>query len=177
LFGEHLCGGTDEGGTILGGSGGAAVEALAHGATGVAARRLLRLKNLTPHSCTPDYSWRMSMPRTLLVLNAIAAAATVAGAAWVLVQSFGFAAPSDTWSRYYAVRGILISGGLLLTLFRGPRSVAIALMIIAGLVQLADIPVAAVQPNLIVVVGATLIAATHLISAWWLMKSGWPSGA
>lgn len=115
----------------------------------------------------------MTRPLPLFALNVLAAVLTLVGAAVILLGSIGLGADAEAaaYAQYYAVRGIILSGAVLVVLARGTRPVVMTLLTIAGLVQLADVPIAAVQGNLFVLIAAPIIALVHLVSVWWLARS------
>jgi hypothetical protein len=115
----------------------------------------------------------MKRPWLILVINTLAAALTLVGAAVILLASFGLGGEPETaaYAQYYAVRGIILSGAVIVALARGNRAVVMTLLTIAGLVQLADIPIAAVQGNVFVLIAAPIIAVVHLVSVWWLART------
>ena len=119
----------------------------------------------------------MKRPLLLLVLNTLAAALTLVGAFVILLGSIGLSGEPETaaFAQYYAVRGIILSAAVIVALARGNRSVIMTLLTIAGLVQLADIPIAALQGNLFILIAAPVVALVHLVSVWWLARDVQPA--
>jgi hypothetical protein len=119
--------------------------------------------------------WGGGWGRVLLALNVAGAASTGLFAAWTVVQATQLAGGRDSigsYAAYYGVRGAIIGAVLLLALWLAPRDFLVAALVIAGLVQVADIPIGFLTGNVVVWIGAPLVAAVHLGSIAWVRRSG-----
>lgn len=115
--------------------------------------------------------WPGTGGKALLIANSVLELAVGAFAAYTVVRSASMPGGIDSigsFAAYYGVRGTVIAVVLIVALWAAPRDFIIATLVIAGLVQLADIPVGFLTGSAVVWIGATLIALLHLFTAGWL---------
>ncbi|MCO6000311.1 hypothetical protein [Actinoallomurus rhizosphaericola] len=119
----------------------------------------------------------MTLPRTLVLVNGLAALGSAVACVIGLVDPAallpsGSAVTSsvDVYARLYGARALPLSAVVLYLLVTGTRRGLIPVLMIAGLVQAADaaIGIASHAPGM--VVGGTVAAAIHLVSAAFLAR-------
>ncbi|NED88874.1 hypothetical protein G3I76_53480 [Streptomyces sp. SID11233] len=116
------------------------------------------------------------MRRTLAVLN-VAMAAGSAVAAVIAVARPPLLLPAGTeptaglqvYAEAYAVRAVPLAAALVYAL-KGERRALVPVLAVAGAAQLGDAYIGVSRGVTGMAVGGTLAAATHLGTAWWLIR-------
>jgi hypothetical protein len=116
------------------------------------------------------------MNKTLVILNVLAAAGSMASSALALANP-AIILPTDAevstgvslYAQAYAARALPLGAALLWAL-RGRPSL-VPLLAVSGLVQVADIAIGVAQGQPGMIAGGTTAAVVHLTSAWWLTRA------
>lgn len=116
------------------------------------------------------------MKRTLLVLNtAMAVGSAVSAVIGVLHPTFVLSTETEPsaglqmYAQAYAARAVPLAVALVHLLRREHRAL-VPVLAVAGVAQLGDLYIGVDRGVTGMAVGATLAAATHLGTAWWLTR-------
>ncbi|MFF3174859.1 hypothetical protein ACFVQ0_19825 [Streptomyces sp. NPDC057900] len=116
------------------------------------------------------------MRRTPAVLNvamaagsAVAAVIAVARPTLLLPAGTEPTAGLQTYAEAYAVRAVPLAAALVYAL-KGERRALVPVLAVAGAAQLGDAYIGARRGVTGMAVGGTVAAATHLGTAWWLIR-------
>lgn len=118
----------------------------------------------------------MRSSRTLVILNSLAAAGSMGSSVIALIDPAIILPAGDgistLYAQAYAARALPLGAALLWALMaaKGERAL-LPLLVVSGVVQVADIAIGVTQGQPGMIVGGTTAAAVHLLSAWSLTRA------